>query len=76
MPPDPGFEARSWYCLNLVNKLYSIHQELNGLLPGGVEIVPVLGSAANTALVEHCFREQGGSCVSCGGLQACAVGRS
>ena len=38
--------------------LYAIHQELIGLLVPGVEVVPVLGSAANGALVERCFREQ------------------
>ena len=38
--------------------LYAIHQELSGLLPVGVEVVPVLGSAAHAPLVERCFKEQ------------------
>ena len=37
--------------------LYAIHQELRGLKTVGVEIVPVLGSAAHFALVERCFRQ-------------------
>ena len=36
--------------------LYAIHQELNALLPVGVDLVPVLGSAADESLVESCFR--------------------
>jgi len=36
--------------------LYAIHQELNSLLPVGVDLVPVLGSAADAALVQSCFR--------------------
>jgi len=39
--------------------LYAIHQELQGLLPAGGALVPVLGSAADAALVERLFREQG-----------------
>jgi len=39
--------------------LYAIHQELSGLLPSGVELQPVLGSAADAALVERCFQELG-----------------
>jgi FlaA1/EpsC-like NDP-sugar epimerase len=39
--------------------LYAIHQELQGLLPAGVHLLPVLGSAADAALVERLFREQG-----------------
>jgi FlaA1/EpsC-like NDP-sugar epimerase len=39
--------------------LYAIHQELQGLLPLGVDLEPVLGSAADTALVERLFRQQG-----------------
>ena len=39
--------------------LYAIHQELSGVLPAGVELVPVLGSAADGALVERCFAEHG-----------------
>jgi FlaA1/EpsC-like NDP-sugar epimerase len=39
--------------------LYAIHQELIVLLPPGVVLEPVLGSAANPALVERLFREQG-----------------
>jgi FlaA1/EpsC-like NDP-sugar epimerase len=38
--------------------LYAIHQELSGLLPAGVELTPVLGSAADAALVQRCFAEQ------------------
>jgi FlaA1/EpsC-like NDP-sugar epimerase len=38
--------------------LYAIHQELQGLLPAGVALVPVLGSAADAALVERLFQEQ------------------
>lgn len=37
--------------------LYVIHQELSGVLPAGVALVPVLGSAADWALVERCFTE-------------------
>jgi FlaA1/EpsC-like NDP-sugar epimerase len=36
--------------------LYAILQELNSLLPVGVDLVPVLGSAADAALVQSCFR--------------------
>ncbi|WP_186491460.1 polysaccharide biosynthesis protein [Synechococcus sp. BIOS-U3-1] len=39
--------------------LYAIHQNLSGLLPAGVEVVPVLGNAANAPLVERCFKEHG-----------------
>jgi FlaA1/EpsC-like NDP-sugar epimerase len=39
--------------------LYAIHQELQGLLPEGVDLEPVLGSAADAALVERLFRQQG-----------------
>jgi len=39
--------------------LYAIHQELSGLLPVDVEVVPVLGSAAYAPLVERCFKEHG-----------------
>ena len=38
--------------------LYAIHQELIRLLPAGVEVIPVLGSAADGALVDRCFKEQ------------------
>lgn len=37
--------------------LYVIHQELTGMLPPGVEIVPVLGSITNASLVESCFKD-------------------
>ena len=43
--------------------LYTIHQELQDLLPAGVDLKPVLGSAADTALVERLFRQQGVSVV-------------
>jgi FlaA1/EpsC-like NDP-sugar epimerase len=43
--------------------LYAIHQELQGLLPAGVDLEPVLGSAADSALVERLFRQQGVSVV-------------
>ncbi len=39
--------------------LYAIHQELQGFLPAGVDLDPVLGSAADSALVERLFRQQG-----------------
>ena len=39
--------------------LYAISQELSGHLPKGVEVVPVLGSATNAALVERCFCDYG-----------------
>ncbi len=39
--------------------LYAIHQELTGLLPDGVVVVPVLGCATNSSLVQRCFNEQG-----------------
>jgi FlaA1/EpsC-like NDP-sugar epimerase len=38
--------------------LYTIHQELQGLLPAGVDLEPVLSSAADSALVERLFRQQ------------------
>ena len=38
--------------------LYAIHQELKGLLPPGVALEPLLGSAADPALVERLFRDQ------------------
>jgi FlaA1/EpsC-like NDP-sugar epimerase len=38
--------------------LYAIHQELQRLLPPGVALEPVLGSAADAALVERQFRDQ------------------
>ena len=37
--------------------LYSINHDLTAVLPVGVELVPVLGSAADNSLVERCFRE-------------------
>jgi FlaA1/EpsC-like NDP-sugar epimerase len=43
--------------------LYAIHQELKGLLPPGIALEPVLGSAADSALVERLFRQQGVSVV-------------
>jgi len=39
-------------------RLYAVHQELQGFLQAGLELVPVLGSAADAALVERCFQEQ------------------
>ena len=39
--------------------LYSIHQELVSFSPLGAEVVPVLGSAADPALVQRCFSEHG-----------------
>ncbi len=38
--------------------LYAIHQELQALLPPGVDLEPVLGSAADPALVGRLFRQQ------------------
>lgn len=38
--------------------LYAIDEELRSLLPAGVALQPVLGSAADTALVKRLFREQ------------------
>ena len=38
--------------------LYAIHQELICLAQTEVQVVPVLGSAANAALVKSCFKEQ------------------
>jgi FlaA1/EpsC-like NDP-sugar epimerase len=38
--------------------LYAIHQELQGVLPVGVDLQAVLGSAADVALVERLFRQQ------------------
>jgi FlaA1/EpsC-like NDP-sugar epimerase len=43
--------------------LYAIHQELQGSLPAGAALGPVLGSAADAVLVERLFREQGVSVV-------------
>ncbi|UPH89122.1 nucleoside-diphosphate sugar epimerase/dehydratase [Synechococcus sp. NB0720_010] len=39
--------------------LYAMHQELQGLLPAGVDLEPVLGSATDAALVERLLRQQG-----------------
>lgn len=53
--------ALSPKCLVLLESsepsLYTIVQELNELLPDGVELVPVLGSVLNNALLERCFNE-------------------
>jgi len=38
--------------------LYAIHQELQQLLPDGTDVIPVLGNAADAALVQRCFAEQ------------------
>ena len=38
--------------------LYAIHQELKQQLPEGLDLVPVLGNAADAALVQRCFAEQ------------------
>ena len=38
--------------------LYAIHQELHELLPEGLNVIPVLGSVSNAALVQRCFAEQ------------------
>jgi FlaA1/EpsC-like NDP-sugar epimerase len=38
--------------------LYAIHQELQKLLPADVSLIPVLGSAADAALVQRCFAER------------------
>lgn len=38
--------------------LYAIHQELQKLSPDGPDVIPVLGSAADAALVQRCFAEQ------------------
>ncbi|MBM5802374.1 MAG: polysaccharide biosynthesis protein [Cyanobacteria bacterium K_DeepCast_35m_m2_023] len=38
--------------------LYAIHQELIALLPSGVVLEPVLGSAAHPALVERLYSDQ------------------
>jgi FlaA1/EpsC-like NDP-sugar epimerase len=38
--------------------LYAIHQELQKLLPADVNLIPVLGSAADAALVQRCFAER------------------
>jgi FlaA1/EpsC-like NDP-sugar epimerase len=38
--------------------LYAIHQELQHLLPADVNLIPVLGSAADAALVQRCFAER------------------
>ena len=37
--------------------LYAIFQELQQLLPEGLNLVPVLGSAADAGLVQRCFSE-------------------
>jgi len=39
--------------------LYAIDQELGRSLPGGMELVPVLGSAADPVLVQTALREHG-----------------
>lgn len=38
--------------------LYAIHQELQKLLPADVNLIPVLGCAADEALVQRCFAER------------------
>jgi FlaA1/EpsC-like NDP-sugar epimerase len=38
--------------------LYAIHQELQKLHPADVNLIPVLGSAADEALVQGCFAER------------------
>ena len=38
--------------------LYAIHQELKQQLPESLDLVPVLGNAADAALVQRCFAEQ------------------
>ncbi|WP_254993385.1 polysaccharide biosynthesis protein [Cyanobium sp. BA5m-21] len=38
--------------------LYAIHQELKQQLPEGLDLVPVLGNAADAALMQRCFAEQ------------------
>ncbi len=38
--------------------LYAIHQELQQRLPESLNLVPVLGSAADAALVRQCFTQQ------------------
>ena len=38
--------------------LYAIHQELQKLLPADVSLIPVLGCAADAALVHRCFAER------------------
>jgi FlaA1/EpsC-like NDP-sugar epimerase len=43
--------------------LYAIHQELRQLLPPGVALEPVLGSATDAALVEQVFRRYGVSVI-------------
>ena len=37
--------------------LYAINQELQQLLPESINLIPVLGSAADEALVQQCFAE-------------------
>jgi FlaA1/EpsC-like NDP-sugar epimerase len=39
--------------------LYAIHQELQQCLPEGLALVPVLGNAADAALVRQCFASEG-----------------
>ena len=38
--------------------LYAIHKELQQLLLDGPDVIPVLGSASDAALVQRCFAEQ------------------
>ena len=38
--------------------LYAIHKELQQLSSDGPDVIPVLGSAADAALVQRCFAEQ------------------
>ena len=38
--------------------LYAIHKELQQLFSDGPDVIPVLGSAADMALVQRCFAEQ------------------
>jgi hypothetical protein len=39
--------------------LYATHQELSGVFPAVVELLPFLGSTADGALVERIFAEHG-----------------
>ena len=38
--------------------LYAIHKELQQLSPDGPDVIPVLGSASDAALVKRCFADQ------------------
>ena len=59
LPPDPVVVAISVDLLERSEPaLYAIEQELCSLLPNGVALQPVLGSASDPHLLQHLFADQ------------------